>query len=103
MSYATGKYALGLCDRCGFRFLLSNLHKEWTGFKVCGECYEAKHPQLEVHSAGADPVALFEPRPDTDKEVGEGYILTNNDNIISSAIPGYQMTGNVGEVTITTS
>ena len=46
MTYATGKYALALCDRCGFRYKLLELRKEWTGLKVCDSCFEPKHPQL---------------------------------------------------------
>ena len=63
-SYASGKYALGLCDRGGFQYSLNALKKEWTGFKVCFECYEPKHPQLEPRRTVNDPIALFEPRPD---------------------------------------
>jgi len=62
--YAEGKRALGICDRCGQEFLLNTLKKEWTGFKVCYECYEPKHPQLETKRMVTDPQALFEPRPE---------------------------------------
>ena len=47
MSYASGKYAVAICDRCGFQYKYSQLRKEWTGFRVCAECYEPKSPQLE--------------------------------------------------------
>jgi len=103
MAYASAKYARGMCDRCGFEYKLLELKKEWNGLKVCSECYEPKHPQLEPLPHVIDPEALYNPRPDNDKEVGEGYIISNNDNIISSPIPGYRMTGTLGTVTITTS
>jgi hypothetical protein len=64
MAWANGKKALGICDQCGFQFLLSNLKKEWTGFKVCQECYEPKHPQLEPKRGINEPIALLQPRPD---------------------------------------
>lgn len=40
-----------VCDRCGFRFKASRLRTEWTGLKVCGDCFEVRHPQdfLRVH------------------------------------------------------
>lgn len=63
-SYASGKYALGICDRCGQEFMLNELKKEWTGFKVCYECYEPKHPQLEPKRHIADPIAVRQPRPE---------------------------------------
>jgi len=62
--YASGKFAIALCDQCGQRFKLSELIKEWTGFKVCDECYEPKHPQLEPKRNITEPQALYQPRPE---------------------------------------
>lgn len=64
MAYTNGKFALGICDQCGFQFFLNQLKKEWTGFKVCQECYEPKHPQLEPKRGINEPIALRDPRPD---------------------------------------
>lgn len=64
MAYAQGKYANGICDRCGQQYKLNTLRKEWTGFKVCIECYEPKHPQLLPKRNISDAIALREPRPD---------------------------------------
>jgi hypothetical protein len=64
MAYAKGKYAIAICDRCGFRYPYLSLVKEWTGHKVCPECYEPKHPQLEPKRNVQDAQALFEPRPE---------------------------------------
>jgi hypothetical protein len=63
--YATGKYSLAICDQCGQRFPYSELKKEWTGFKVCQECYEPKHPQLEPKRGINEPIAIYEPRPES--------------------------------------
>ena len=62
--YASGKFAIALCDQCGQRFKLNELRKEWTGFKVCTECYEPKHPQLEPKRNINEPQALHQPRPE---------------------------------------
>lgn len=62
--YASGKFAIALCDQCGQRFKLNALKKEWTGFKVCDECYEPKHPQLEPKRNINEPQALHQPRPE---------------------------------------
>jgi NAD-dependent SIR2 family protein deacetylase len=64
MAYASGKFAIALCDRCGQRYKLNRLIKEWTGFKVCPECYEPKHPQLEPKRSINEPQALQQPRPE---------------------------------------
>ena len=62
MTYATGKYALALCDRCGQQYDYLRLRKEWNGLKVCPQCYEQKHPQLEPSPPPSEPQALHEPR-----------------------------------------
>ena len=61
--YASGKYAIAICDRCGQQYKYLELKKEWTGFKVCPECYEPKHPQLLPKRVGSEPQALSQPRP----------------------------------------
>lgn len=62
--YASGKFAIALCDQCGQRYKLLQLIKDWKGFKVCPECYEPKHPQLEPKRTINEPQALYQPRPE---------------------------------------
>ena len=62
--YVSGKFAIALCDQCGQRFKLNALIKDWKGFKVCRECYEPKHPQLEPKRTINEPIALYQPRPE---------------------------------------
>ena len=112
MAYALGKFARGLCDRCSFEYKLSELREEWNGAKVCPDCYEPKHPQLEPLTATADPEALYKPRPNNDHEEGEGFVVVVQSNIFrpdylnTSTLPTNftvsEMTANVGEVTIVT-
>lgn len=63
-SYASGKFALGLCDICGQRYPLNVLRKNWRGFKVCPEDYEPKEPQLDPLRFSGDAITLEQPRPD---------------------------------------
>jgi hypothetical protein len=110
MAYASGKFAKALCDRCAFEYKLHQLKTEWNGLKVCPQCYEPKHPQLEPLTATADPEALYEPRPNNDVEVGEGYVvviynsLTRSNsmdpNILGSNFSLSQIDSNLGSVTI---
>ena len=81
MAYALGKFAKGLCDRCSFEFKLHELKEEWTGFKVCPDCYEPKHPQLEPEPHVTDPEALYKPRPNNDVEAGEGFVVVTSSSI----------------------
>ena len=63
MAFAVGKYSYGVCDRCGFRVKYLDMRMEWTGFKVCSECFEPKHPQLDPSYHSADAQALPWARP----------------------------------------
>jgi len=68
--YASGKWAIAECDRCGQRYKLTQLKKltiktKLVAIKVCPECWEADHPQLKVGMYPVyDPQAVVEPRPD---------------------------------------
>lgn len=69
--FATGKYALGICDRCGLTFKLNSLRAEtYKGVllknRVCSDCYDPDHPQLFIDTVDTtDGMALRDPRPDT--------------------------------------
>jgi hypothetical protein len=68
--YASGKYAIAECDRCGQRFKLSELKKEVIKtklfqIKVCPACWDPDQPQLSLGLYPVnDPQAVREPRPD---------------------------------------
>jgi len=51
--FASGKNAIAECDRCGFRFKLTQLKKEVVKTKnyellVCPRCWDPDHPQLQL-------------------------------------------------------
>jgi hypothetical protein len=69
--FASGKYSIAMCDRCGQKRMLSELKSEVVKTKpykvlVCRECWDPDHPQLLL---GMFPVedsqAVRNPRPDT--------------------------------------
>lgn len=68
--FTAGHIAIAECDRCGFRFKLSQLQKlmikdALVNKKVCPECWEPSHPQLKLGEYPVeDPQAVREPRPD---------------------------------------
>ena len=119
MAYAVGKYSRAQCDRCGFVYKYLDLKIQWNGLKVCYECYETKHPQLEPQNVRPDPEALYQPRPtelppttgygivrsentkDSNGVTGLSMNVTHNDTIGSSFFMD-QLTGSVGTVTVTT-
>lgn len=69
--FASGKFAIAECDRCGFRYKLTQLKKlviktKMVSIKVCPECWEPDQPQLQLGMYPVnDPQAVREPRPDT--------------------------------------
>jgi len=68
--YSSGKYSIAECDRCGFRYKLTELRKitiktKQVSIKVCHTCWEQDHPQLQLGMYPVnDPQAVREPRPD---------------------------------------
>lgn len=68
--FASGKYAIAECDRCGQRYKLRELKKlvikqTLKNIKVCPECWEQDQPQLSLGMYPVDdPQALRDPRPD---------------------------------------
>ena len=69
--YASGKHAIAECDRCGQRYMLTQLKKltiktKQVSIKVCPECWDPDQPQLQLGMYPVnDPQAVREPRPDT--------------------------------------
>lgn len=68
--YASGKWAIAECDRCGFRYMLKELRTEVVKtkpfkIKVCRSCWNPDQPQLQLGMYPVnDPQAVREPRPD---------------------------------------
>ena len=77
--FASGKNASAICDRCGFSVPYREIRAEWTGLRVCGDCWEPKHPQLEPTKKDlSDPKPLRHPRPDTHEELIDPAELLEN-------------------------
>ena len=74
--FASGKFAIAQCDRCGQRFKLKQLKKitvkrTQTNIRVCSECWEPPQPQSFLGERPVnDPQALRNPRPETGYTVG---------------------------------
>lgn len=120
-TFAAGKKAIAVCDRCGFQFRLNTLRKETVKGKtqpllVCNSCWSPDHPQLMLGMYPVvDPQALRNPRRDTSYAVsgssGEGSRVIEwgwapvggADSFLNPMVPNaLRMTGEVGSVTVTT-
>jgi hypothetical protein len=81
--FASGKYSIAECDRCGQRYKLKELKKEVIktklfNIKVCPTCWDPDQPQLSLGLYPVnDPQAVREPRPDVSYTVSgvldDGY------------------------------
>lgn len=65
--------AFGSCDRCGFLFNLNDLNWQfqWTGSQltnlgilVCRTCEDVPQQQLRSLTLPADPMPVYNPRPE---------------------------------------
>ena len=69
-NFSSGKFAIAECDRCGFRYKLTQLKNlviktKNVSIKVCPTCWEPDQPQLSLGLYPVnDPQAVREPRPD---------------------------------------
>jgi hypothetical protein len=54
-----------VCSRCGFQRRVNELRKEWTGFRVCAECYDEKPAETRPPRVTAEglPVPNANPEP----------------------------------------
>jgi hypothetical protein len=95
--YASGKWAIAECDRCGQRYKLSELRKEViktkiVNIKVCPECWSPDQPQLSLGMYPVnDPQAIREPRPDvsyySSGATGLYTSLTASNNVNNAGYP----------------
>ena len=69
--FASAKNSIAECDRCGFRYKLTDLKPliiktKNVNILVCTECWEPDQPQLQLGMYPVDdPQAVRNPRPDT--------------------------------------
>ena len=59
--YLSGEFNL-TCDRCSKKIKAHEAKHEWTGFIVCGDCFENRHPQDFV-KAHTDKITIPFQRP----------------------------------------
>jgi len=76
--FASGRFSIAECDRCGQRYKLTELKKlviktKQVSIKVCQTCWEPDQPQLQLGMYPVDdPQAIREPRRDN-SYIQSGY------------------------------
>lgn len=61
----------GICDRCAFRYRLAALQTEWTGLKVCRDCYDPRPVDLSPIHFAPEGVPVRGARPDPGDTLGD--------------------------------
>ena len=116
--FASAKYAIAECDRCGFQYKLKQLKEIYirahkTNILVCSICWEPDQPQNFVGMYPiTDPQAIKNPRPDgsyeeTAASAGSRVFqwawnpvgFNDSDGITPNDL---KATGEVGSVTVST-
>jgi len=124
--FASGKWAIAECDRCGFRYKLKELRSlviktKNVNLLVCPSCWEADQPQLQLGMYPVnDPQALRNPRPDNSyfqsglnalgdpsegsRQIQWGWapVGLNNPLGLSGLVSTLLMQGAIGTVTVVT-
>lgn len=54
----------GICDRCGFKYRLSELRTEWTGLRVCPEDFDRRPYELDPPVLWPEGVPVPNARPE---------------------------------------
>ena len=112
MSYASGKYAFGYCDRTGFRYPKKDLvpqivNQRPTGLLVGKDVVDLDQPQLQLGRVRVDdPQALRNPRPDQSLEQSRKFFafdpVGGGVTALGSRTVGLDIEGQIGNVTVTT-
>jgi hypothetical protein len=101
--FARGSKAIGICDKTGFQYLLSDLVYEYvngtrTGLRVGKDVVDPDQPQNFVGRLRiTDPMSLREPRPDNNRPASIGLFGWQ-----PVGHPEICITGAVGAVTVVT-
>lgn len=97
--YASGKFALQICDVCGFRYKYGKLKElvekdTRTGILACPTCWNPSHPQLrQGEKKVIDPQALRRPRPDTGEQASRQLFV--NDEALAEELGVLQQLGDL--------
>jgi ribosome-binding protein aMBF1 (putative translation factor) len=78
--YAHGQWNV-VCDRCGGDFKSAQLRKEWTGLRVCRDCWDYRHPQefLRGKKDRQAPPWVRPEQPEIDVSPGSGNEVSRDD------------------------
>lgn len=54
----------GYCERCDFRYPLIRIRTEWSGLRVCPDCFDPRPPELSPPNLKPEGVPLPNAAPE---------------------------------------
>lgn len=64
-------YAVGICQRTGFKVKASDLAQEWTGLMVRGRSLDPKHPVLDLPAPRGEELRAMPTGEPADNDLGD--------------------------------
>ena len=64
-------YAVGVCQRTGFKVKAGDLVEEWTGLMVRRSSYDERHPMLDIPAPRGEEIRDNATGPDIDIDIGD--------------------------------
>ena len=64
-------YAVGICQRTGFKVKAGTLREEWTGLLVRSRSWEPRHPMLDLPAPRGERVRDTATGPEQENDVGD--------------------------------
>lgn len=72
MSEKPADYAVGICQRTGFKVKAEDLVEEWTGLMVRRSSCDPRHPLLDVPVPRGEELRDSPTGPESDNDIGDG-------------------------------
>jgi len=83
--FATGKFAMAICDRCHFKYRYQDLMPDGNSpsLRVCVKCYDQRDP-YRLAPRKTEAITMAHPRPDEPLVPATPYIVTEDGHILIS-------------------
>ena len=71
----------GECQRCGFKRRLNEIRKEWTGLRVCGDCFDPRPADTRPPRYKPEGLPRADAAPQTEPIFREDYPISEGEDL----------------------
>lgn len=75
----------GICDRCGFKYKLSELRMQWDNLRTCPYCWDYRHPQEFLRGIPDTENPPADARPES-TDIYSGVVPTSTPVVPASGV-----------------